>query len=364
MQQSIIQIKIIRHKIVSTKIKTTLLLKLQKPFHITRKALNLHPHQKNIKPSVKYFNNSNEVFVANDTQKNHTKTNSKSNSNASTIINQLEEISEKNSSNSNKLNQNIVSQENEKLVSVDENKSILDAKLNNAISNTSIPKNTVIDSSKVSNIEENPLEKLLKEKELAKIEDAKKEPKKKDDSMWKLKPTVAPIFMFAKNGSPIDSKFIDNQKTYNNTLSIGIGIEKKLSERFEFRTSINNLELSYNTNDISFFPTLEISNPSAKGMQNITINQSAILTTIIDSKDARFDNEVGFQNKKEGFLNQKMNYVEIPLEISYKFLDKKVGLQLVTGLSTLFLNKNQISLVSNNSSLDLGEANNLNAIQF
>lgn len=240
---------------------------------------------------------------------------------------------------------------------------VAENKNNSAIISNSLTTAVVaIDSSKNKTLEENPLQKILKEKEkLAKNTEEQKEKTKSD---WLIKPTIAPIFMFAKNGSPINEKFADNSKTYNSTFSVGIGLEKRLSDRFYFRTSVNNLDLSYNTNDIAYHSILNISDPSGRGLGNISLSQSALFTTIEDSRDTTFDNSGVLQNKKEGYLNQKISYVEIPLEFSYKLIDKKIGIQVITGLSTLFLNKNQVSLVSDNFSSDIGEANNLNSIHF
>ena len=50
--------------------------------------------------------------------------------------------------------------------------------------------------------------------------------------------------------------------------------------------------------------------------------------------------------------------------MTYKILDKKIGIEVIGGMSTLVLNKNNISLVSNGSEMVIGEANNLNNIHF
>lgn len=264
--------------------------------------------------------------------------------------------------------------QNATIVAIEKNKAPVEGNNNLADvmnkNNTTITSNVLskavvaVDSSKTTAIEENPLEKILREKEAEKLAKTTEDKKEKKKSDWLIKPTVAPIFMFAKNGSPIDEKFSDNSKSYNNTFSVGIGLEKRLSDKFYFRTSVNNLDLSYNTNDIAYYSTLNFSNPSARGMGNISVNQSALFTTIVDSRDAAFDGGEVLQNKKEGYLNQRISYVEIPFEVSYKLVDKKLGIQVMTGLSTLFLNKNQVSLVAEKFSSDLGEANNLNIIHF
>ena len=85
---------------------------------------------------------------------------------------------------------------------------------------------------------------------------------------------------------------------------------------------------------------------------------------VVEDKNTSASQELAFQGKEEGYLNQQMNYMEVPVEVSYKLIDKKFGLQLITGVSTLFLNDNKVSVVSNGFSTTLGEANNLNKVHF
>ena len=74
--------------------------------------------------------------------------------------------------------------------------------------------------------------------------------------------------------------------------------------------------------------------------------------------------EKEIQNTNTGNLNQKMGYYELPMEVSYAVLDKKFGVNLIGGFSTLFLNENTISLVSPQSNIELGEAKNLSQVHF
>jgi hypothetical protein len=59
-----------------------------------------------------------------------------------------------------------------------------------------------------------------------------------------------------------------------------------------------------------------------------------------------------------------MGYYEVPLEVSYAVLDKKFGINVIGGVSTLFLSQNKISLVSSETNVKLGEAKNLNQVHF
>ena len=85
---------------------------------------------------------------------------------------------------------------------------------------------------------------------------------------------------------------------------------------------------------------------------------------IIEDKKILQSQEIAIQTKEEGLLNQKTGYLEIPVEVSYKLLDRKFGIQFITGFSSLFLNQNQVSIVSSGLTTVVGEANNLNQVHF
>ncbi|MGH2664622.1 hypothetical protein [Flavobacterium sp.] len=218
------------------------------------------------------------------------------------------------------------------------------------------------DSAIVVVVQENPLEKILKEKE---SKDKDKEDKKVATSnlKWKVRPTVAPIFMSSSKGSPIDNQFRDNAKEYENNLSVGLGVDYVVTSKISLRTGISKLDLGYNTKDIVYYEDLNSRGLESKTFGNVNLRPEA-RGIVVEDENTSPSQEVAFQNKEEGYLNQQMNYMEIPVEVSYKLIDKKFGLQLITGLSTLFLNENKVSVVSNGFSTTLGEANNLSKVHF
>jgi Outer membrane protein beta-barrel domain len=197
-------------------------------------------------------------------------------------------------------------------------------------------------------VDPNALEELLKEKE----QKPKIEPKL---NRWQVSTAIAPVYLgSSSNGSPIDSEFANNPKEYKNTVSYGLGINYDLNSKFSLRTGISNLSLSYNTNDVSFYPDINTKNLS-------TLNYSSLGATINVQDITATD---GIQTVQNGAITQQMNYLEIPFELSYKVLDKKFGIQFISGFSTLFLNNNELMVVSENFSAELGKANNLNSVHF
>ena len=126
------------------------------------------------------------------------------------------------------------------------------------------------------------------------------------------------------------------------------------------RSGINKLSLGYNTNNVVYSTGLANNN-----LANINYTSTALIEIKNESNLNMLSLfEINLQKTNTGAINQKMGYYEVPLEVSYAVLDKKFGINLIGGVSTLFLNQNKISLVSSETNITLGEARNLNEINF
>lgn len=223
--------------------------------------------------------------------------------------------------------------------------------------------NKINDTTTNKSIAKNELEELLNKKE----EKLKQESKL---NRWQLTSNVTPIFLGStSNGSPIDSTFANNSKSYNTGVGFGIGVSYAVSKKLTVRTGLNKFNMSYNTNDIVYFAGMESRslkniNPSASGsmiqVQDDLINSP----TGVTSETSFLPFEESFVQKNKGYINQEMGYLEMPVEMTYALLDKKFGIKIIGGFSTLFLQDNSVSVISDNRSTFLGEANNLNNIHF
>lgn len=225
---------------------------------------------------------------------------------------------------------------------------------NNIIAETD---NLILDSTAIATVVPNPLEELLNKNE--------KEKKTADTNLnrWQITSSVAPIyFSSASNGSPIDPQFSGNEKSYENNTSVGLGVNYAVSKRVQIRTAINRFKLGYNTNNVVFFAGLQ-----SQHFDNITRSNTGANIEIVNSGDEAIGLqpfEAALQSTNDGAINQKMGYFEVPLEIAYKIIDKKIDVSVIGGVSTLFLNENSISVISQNMSASLGSANNLNEVHF
>lgn len=239
--------------------------------------------------------------------------------------------------------------------------------INSETNNTNVLASTEIigkDSTLIAEVlkETNPLEELLKEKEVGKNEDEKEEKRSK----WAISTNASPVYFNSlAEGSSIDEQFNSNSKNYTTTLSIGLAGSYAINDKLSLKTGVNSINLSYNTNDVLFESRMrEVDN-------NIpTISRNANASNMVFSSKNGTVNEISGDvenviiDNNIGALKQNISYIEVPLELSYKLIDKKFGLEIIGGMSTLFLNQNNISLVTNGLEMEVGRANNLNNIHF
>jgi hypothetical protein len=267
------------------------------------------------------------------------------NKNSSFIRNSKEKIASQNTNQSEKSTINL-NTENKLIFDLD--KSITEKK--------TITNENKIDSTKTETslaevkVEPNALEELLSEKE----KKPKVEPKL---NKWEITTAIAPVYLgSSSNGSPIDSQFANNSKEYENTMSYGVGVNYSLNKKFTVRTGVNKVNLSYLTNNVEFYPEIGTSR-----IQNIKYGGQGVFINI---QNILLEPRVNLNASQFGSIQQMMSYYEVPLEVSYRLLNKKFGINLIGGVSSFVLDDNKIMVVSNDFSALVGEANNLNKLHF
>ncbi len=183
-----------------------------------------------------------------------------------------------------------------------------------------------------------------------------------DNKKWSVGPTVAPVYYNSlQSGSPLNDNLSNSAKTADDALSVGIRINYQLTKKIQLQSGVNKVELAYNTKNVNAYIST-----AKNARNNINTNKSGIiLTPSINNRNTDLS-QANTLNKSNinGDLNQSIEYFELPLEMKYNLYDKKIGLNLVGGFSTFFLTNNSVSIVSQNSFTDLGQANNLNNINF
>ncbi len=180
------------------------------------------------------------------------------------------------------------------------------------------------------------------------------------DKKWSVGPTVAPVFYNSlQNGSPLNDDLSNNAKSSDNALSIGVKVNYQLSNKFYIQSGVNKVELAYNTKNVN-----ALISSSKTGFNNINTDKTGVILTPVTSlSNGANTNELN-KSSVSGDLNQSIEYFELPIEMKYNLYDKKIGLNLVGGFSTLILSNNSVSMITDNAVTDLGDANNLNDFNF
>lgn len=225
---------------------------------------------------------------------------------------------------------------------------------------------TVIDTTSVNSLieEENAIEKAIAEANKDKEEETNEE--EAATKRWSIAPNVAPVyFNTLGKGSSLDNQFVDNTKEGNVTVSYGIKGSYALGKKLKIRAGINKVDLGYSTNNVLVFDEVN-SNPMARQMQNVDVNNMQANGTYVSANTLSLGNGPEILKAKEhASIDQQLGFIEVPVELEYSLLDKKFGLNLIGGFSTLFLNNNEVFSVENNGNRTLmGEATNIKDMSY
>ncbi len=193
---------------------------------------------------------------------------------------------------------------------------------------------------------------------------------------WSVGGSIAPVYFNSiGEGSPIHSSFTANSKSGDVNLSYGLSVAYALNKKLSIRTGINKVDYGYDTNDVEFSSSLSASNTiqfsGGNGQfDNIDYRTDSenLVVESMDSFSAPVKNAAPELASKSatrtGVMGQQFGYLEVPLELNYALLDKRFGVNLVGGFSSLFLVDNSVILSSGDLTTEVGEANNLNSVNF
>jgi hypothetical protein len=178
--------------------------------------------------------------------------------------------------------------------------------------------------------------------------DSIKKDSAKTDRKFYVDAFVSPTFYgFFSKESVLDKDLDSLSKKSETTFAYGFGLTYDLTERISIRIGYRKINIRYLTKNAP----IGINIPEADTFSGISYNPEVSNTSIYLASD-------GSQTMD---ITQKISYTEIPLEIKYNFLTKKLGLKSSFGFSYLMLNENKISIwtFSSHYTQDIGKTKNL-----
>ena len=147
-------------------------------------------------------------------------------------------------------------------------------------------------------------------------------------------------------------------------MSYGLAVTYDISKKVRLRSGVHKVDFGYDTRDVSFSSSI---NGATNGIIN-NIDYSLSSKNLVVRSNAR-SGKIASENAQDvsgpdpslnGKMIQEFGYLEVPLELTYQILDKKLGVNVIGGVSSLFLVNNSVMLESDGNATEMGEANNLN----
>ena len=307
----------------------------------------------NLNPNSAINNNNNSVVTNNK--------NSKNNNTRLTNENNLESTISNNNVTKNISSNSIINNDDNL-----NNKNTIDT--NNAISNTVVA-TTNSDKEKEEEKKMEPDSANSSntiEEALAKIEDLDEKEEENVDR-WSVNANAAPVYYNTLGkGSHIHDQFIDNTKNGEINTSYGVNVGYALNNRLRVRSGVNKLNLSYDTANVIVYENVT-NTPSSTPLRNIdfvpTSNGQNI--SVLSSNSLSIQQIDNFINDDlNAALSQRISYFEVPLELEYAVVNKRLGVNLIGGFSTFILSDNEVVTEVDNRKTKIGEANNINNLSF
>jgi hypothetical protein len=192
--------------------------------------------------------------------------------------------------------------------------------------------------------------------------------KKASNNRWEVAPNFAPVYYNTlSEGSSLDPSFSDNTQNGDVNFSFGVQVSYAINDRLSIRSGISNVDLSYATGGVEIG-----TGPITSALSSINYDGTQNVLTVLDEGAIEAQNA---SNGGFGIITQKatngpaeviqsISYYEIPLELKYAIVKRKVGVHVIGGLSTMFLGNNDVTVKAGDFSAALGEVNNLSNISF
>jgi len=183
---------------------------------------------------------------------------------------------------------------------------------------------------------------------------------------WSINPNVAPVYFNSfGDGSTIHSQFINNSKSGKINMSFGVNASYALNNKLSVRTGVSKVNLGYSTNNVAILTGTVSGFLNENIYKNIAFSNSNNSVMFLNiNQSVSLDFPTALPNKIKGEIDQEIGFIEIPFELQYKLLDNKFGMSVIGGVSTLFLNNNELFSLLDGEKTLIGKATNINKTSF
>ena len=176
------------------------------------------------------------------------------------------------------------------------------------------------------------------------------------------------------------SRKLDASESQGNSYSGGLAVAFKINRRFSVQSGLFYSSMGKEVNGISSFAGFEryVSSKGSHNFEVLTTNGSVLTnnsdvflvsTTAGDriitnySKDF-FDPEKASLDYLDNTLNQNFSYLELPISLRYKVIDKTLDFNLIGGISYNLLVKNSVYANVDGDKFPIGHTEGLNPVSI
>jgi len=218
--------------------------------------------------------------------------------------------------------------------------------------------------------------------------------KSENHSKWSVGVQASPVYRFdqassfnADNSDPmLTLESAGGSSKYITNVAGGVKVEYNTGSRLSVQSGVNYGEVAQNPGrvGVSFVGQDWFYNKTgtddSKGLvstpnEGNSLSNNMILKTQMGLANIEMPEGVGLAavNVTNNYtsavarnydMEQQAGYLEIPLLVRYKIIDKRLGFLLLGGLNTNFLMSNNVSLVDNNQVIANGKIEGLNPLTF
>lgn len=182
-------------------------------------------------------------------------------------------------------------------------------------------------------------------------------------SLLEISTHATPIY-YGKlgNANPLDVGANESREA-EVTYSYGVRLALNISDRVQIRSGVNRVNLSYSSTGTGYRSASGIYSVRNASLVKPYDPEVKMVTGGVNGRTNSSTNRTQAGIFTQGNLNQRMGYIEVPVEFAVNLLENKFELNLIGGGSTLFLEENEVLLTSGNISA-AGKADNLYAVSF
>ena len=201
-------------------------------------------------------------------------------------------------------------------------------------------------------------------------------PLKNTSGRWSIKAEIASVFNCQPQNNSQGSLFFNSTPNYQsqkttagNTVSAGMMAGYKVGKHLVVKSGLVYNKIRQTTNNVILMGANPTTNNLGYAMNATTPSGQVILTQKGNSgmnADLNLSNLAGTSTlyTSNGELNQNIDFIEIPLQATYKLISKKVNVGLTGGISTNILIGNKANLSENGTGIGGGETSNMRSVVY